>query len=121
MPAYIPFRPGDNNYSLNVTLNATPYLIDVHWNDRAPSAQGGVWYMDLYNADRTPISTGIAILLGAEIATQRFYIPFFQQNVLQVVDTSNSGVDAAYDELGTRIQVLYQTQAEYQNPPANGV
>lgn len=126
MPSYIPFIPSDNNYTLSVTLDGTPYLIDVHWNERAPSSQGGVWYMDLYAADRTPIAVGIAILLGAEINTQRRYISFFQENVLQVVDTSGSGVDAAFDELGGRIQVLFLTNAEMQSgavsaPPPIGI
>jgi len=101
MAEYLPFIQSDTNYRLVVPLSGVPYLIDVYWNDR-----DSAWYMDLYEADETVILTGIKLALG-QIIGRRSRHDFFTQHILRVIDTSGSGKDAGFDDLGGRIQVMH--------------
>lgn len=100
MASLIPFRTSDNNYRLRVPIDNIPYLLDVHWNDFE-----GAWYFDLRQEDETLILANIKIMLGGRIG--RFSAdPFFQSFIIQVRDTTASGSDAGYDDLGMRVQVV---------------
>jgi len=111
MADLIPFTPSDTNYRLQVALDGVAYLFDVHWN-----ARDNGWYFDLREQDETPILLGIKVVLGPPLGRTRRYHPFFQNHVLQVIDTSGAGVDAGFDDLGARVQVLHMTMAEFRNP-----
>ena len=105
----IPFIPSDNNYTLGVILGGVKYWFDTHWNQ--PEA---AWYFDLYQEDFTPICLGIKVVLGTNLG-KRSSDPFFQANVLRALDTTNSGVDAAYDDLGARVIVTHFSLTELIN------
>lgn len=105
---YLPFIPSDNNYTLRVVLGDDPVLIDVHWNSR-----DAAWYMDIYDDTRAPIAMGLKVVLGSPLGKGFQHVDFFQKHILQVVDTSGAQIDAAYDDLGTRIQVAHITTAEF--------
>lgn len=108
MAEYLPFTQSDNNYTMHVPLNGTTYDFDVRWN-----SSDAAWYLDLYEADRTPIATSLKVVLGPPLGHSLQYLPFFQEHILQVLDTTNSGADAAYDDLGGRIQVLHMSMDEF--------
>ena len=110
MAGYLPFIQSDNNYTLRTTLGDTTYELDVRWNSR-----DSAWYMDIYTADRTPIVTGVKLVLGTTIGRHLQYLQFFQDNILQVLDTTNSRVDASFDDLGGRIQVIHMTMDEFKH------
>ncbi len=100
MPVRLPFPPSLNNYRMQVSLRNQPYLFDVRWNDR-----DGAWYFDLRQDDETLILGGIKVVLGGTIGHSSTH-PFFQARSLTVIDTSGVGVDAGYDDLGGRIQIV---------------
>lgn len=101
MPEYLPFIQSDNNYRLQVPLSGVLYLFDVRWNDR-----DSAWYMDMYEADETPILLGVKLVLGNILGRRSRHL-FFVQHLLRVVDTSGSGKDAGFDDLGSRVQVMH--------------
>ena len=103
MPRRIPFVPSKNNYRLNVPLDGTRYLFDnIHWNAQD---HGGAWFLDLREEDESPILLGIKLVLGARIGISSTH-PFFQSYFVRVVDTAGQGIDAGYDDLGARIQLV---------------
>lgn len=110
MSEYLPFIQSDNNYTLRVPLDGTTYQFRVRWNSR-----DGAWYMDLANEDLTPIAYGLKIVLGARLGAALQHLSFFQEHILTVVDTTSHGLDAAFDDLGDRIQVAHTTVDEFRN------
>ncbi len=106
MPVRLPFQPSQNNYRLVVPLRNTPYLLDVHWNTR-----DSAWYFDLREEDETPILLGNKVLVGSKIGRASNH-DFFKTRGFEVMDTAGVGVDAAYDDLGARIQVIVTDTSE---------
>jgi hypothetical protein len=106
MPVYIPFQPSRNNYRLVVPLNSVPFIFDVRWNSR-----DNAWYFDLREEDETAIRCGNKILVGSKIGRASNH-GFFVQRSFDVVDTSGSGTDAGYDDLGARVQVILTDRSE---------
>jgi hypothetical protein len=101
MPTIIPFIQSDNNYQLAVAIDGTPYVFDVKWNTRDEA-----FYFDLLESDGlTVIAAGIKVVLGVKLG-RRCSDPFFDTHSLTAVDTSGQSLDAGYDDLGGRVQVV---------------
>ena len=100
-PQVLPFVPAEPSYRVSTTLGATQFLLDVHWNDRA-----GAWYFDILASDETRLRSGIKVVLGALLGG-RCVTPGFPDGVLVAVDTTGQGRDAGYDDLGSRVVVLF--------------
>jgi len=106
MPRLIPLTPSEPFYSFTTTLEDVDYLFDVRWN-----AIDGAWYFDVSTVSEEPILPGIKIVLGA--SPGRLCIdPRFPPGAFFVVDTTGQGVDAGFDDIGTRVQLHYYTSAE---------
>ncbi len=110
MADLIPFVQSDNNYVLGVPFGDVRYMMTVRWNSR-----DAAWYMDIRLEDDTPVALGLKLVLGPPLG-RRSTDPFFQTNILQVVDTTGTGVDAAFDDLGGRIQVMHLTLDDLESP-----
>jgi hypothetical protein len=107
MPVTIPFSPSIGNYRFGCTIGSSPYLFDVVWN-----ARDGAWYFDLLSADQTQIYTSIKIVIGTALG--RLCVnPAFPSGVFEAIDLSGAGLDAGFDDLGTRVVVYYYTAAEF--------
>ncbi len=106
MPVRIPFQPSENNYRMRLSLSQQPYLFDVHWNSR-----DAAWYFDIRADDETPILLGIKAVLAATIGKRSTH-DFFKAHLLTLVDTSGLGIDAGFDDLGGRIQLLVSDGTE---------
>lgn len=106
MPARIPFKTSINNYRLSISITNDVFLFDVRWN-----AFDEAWYFDLRQEDETLILGGIKIVLGMSIGRTCNHA-FFKSNILQVIDTTDSKLDAGYDDLGARIQMVLTSSTE---------
>lgn len=106
MVATIPFRPSDNNYRLVVPFDNVVTIIDTRWNER-----DGAWYIDFRQEDETPIALGVKIVLGVNLGRRSTH-DFFKTQVFVPFDTSGSGKDARFDELGARVIVQRLTIAD---------
>ncbi len=107
MPELIPFTTSKTNERLGVALGGVRYFFDVRWN-----SQDKAWYFDLLVEDLTPIAIGLKVVLGVNLG-RRSANPFFKNRVLRVVDTSGTGFDAGYDDLGARIVLLHIDLSEF--------
>lgn len=112
MADLIPFIQSDNNYQLTVPLTGDSgtdnFIINTRWNSR-----DAAWYIDIYENDYTPVALGLKLVLGSNIGRSYKHKVFFQEHFLQVVDTSGSRKDAAYDDLGGRIVVVHMSMSEF--------
>lgn len=89
------------NYRFGATIESTPYLFDVRWNSR-----DAAWYMDVLEASEQPIVLGIKLVLGAYLG-RRSNHRLFKRGVFMMLDTSDAGRDATYDDLGERVILVY--------------
>lgn len=101
MAKIVPFEPSIPSYRFSTTLIGKTYTIDVHWN-----ARDDAWYFDLLDSAGAPIVHGIKIVLGALLggrcADERFPLGRFM-----ACDTTDSGTEAKFDDLGTRVLVYF--------------
>jgi hypothetical protein len=84
------------------------YIFNTRWNSR-----DAAWYIDIYENDYTPIALGVKLVLGLQLGRAMKYRKFFQEHVLQVIDTANTQTDAGYDDLGDRVVVMHMSMTEF--------
>lgn len=109
-PVVIPFVQSDTNYQLAVSIDGVPYVFDVTWNVRDNDG-AGAFYFDMYEGDGTTlIAAGVKVVLGVSLG-RRSSGAFFQNHTLTAIDTSGADLDANFDDLGRRVQVVCVTFA----------
>ncbi len=102
----LPLVPGLGHYTFTTTLSDVPFEFEVRWNER-----DGAWYLSMYDTDGTPMAEGMKIVLGAFLGRRSVH-PWFAENILAVVDTTLTEVDATFDDLGVRILVKHWPVAD---------
>lgn len=107
----IPVEPsiGSYNFTCAIAYNnteGTQYAFDMVWNPR-----DAAWYMSVLEADETPIVVGCKVVLGAFIGRWSQH-PLLQYGVFYAYDVSGSEVDAGFNDLGTRVLVVYAPQED---------
>lgn len=109
MPSTLPLVPSIPFYRVGTTLNNVQYLLDITWNGR-----DGAWYMSILDADANPIAMGLKLVLGSRLG-RTSAAPNFPDGAIVLQDTSGNGVDAMFDDLGTRVIAIYFTPTELAN------
>ena len=97
----LPLVPSTPNYRFATTLDGTSYVFDVRWN-----ARDEAWYLDVYDQNETLIRAGVKIVLGALLG-RRSVDPAFPDGLLIATDLSGEGREATFDDLGTRVVVIF--------------
>jgi hypothetical protein len=107
---YLPFTQSVNNERVGVALEDARYYFFRRWNSR-----DAAWYMDIRAEDDSAVALGVKLVLGVSLGRRSTHA-FFQKHALYVIDTTGQNRDAAYDELGGRVQVLHLSLDDRQNP-----
>lgn len=108
MPEQLPLVPSIPSYRVGTTLGGTQYLLDVRWN-----ARDEAWFLDVLAEDETPVATGIKVVLGVFLGG-RVVDAAFPDGLLLAADLTGRGLDAGFDDLGSRVVVNFFTRAELQ-------
>lgn len=106
MAQELPFDSISSNYSVGTVLDGDDFIFNVHWN-----ARDAAWYMDILNPDEDVLYAGVKIVLGAFLGFRSIHEDM-PDGVFYAIDTSQSNVDAGYDDLGARIKVLFLTNSD---------
>jgi hypothetical protein len=109
----LPFEPSRGAYEFTTRIEDAEYFFFVRWN----AHKLGGWYFDI--ADETGaaerprrlIARGLKIVLGIAIG-RWIQHPLFAGGAFIAIDTTQSGRDAGYDDLGKRVEVRYYTLDE---------
>lgn len=96
----LPLISSAHHYTVSHTLFDVPLIYDVRWNTTDAS-----WYLNIHDGDAAPIAFGLKIALGA-IINRRVLDDRMAPALLVALDTSGKGIDATFDDLGTRVVVL---------------
>ncbi len=102
----LPLIPSVRQYTFDTVLDENPYVVRVTWNDRDEA-----WYLDIADADRVAIAYGIKVVLGANLGRVNNH-KLFDNGALLALDRSGENREAAFDDLGDRVLVVYVTGLE---------
>jgi hypothetical protein len=97
----LPVVPSIGNYRFATAIETVNYIFEVRWNTR-----DAAWYLNVLESDETPIIYGAKVVLGAYIG-RRVDHPLFNDGVLVASDTSGAGLDAGFNDFGTRVLLQY--------------
>jgi hypothetical protein len=106
MAEQVSLVPSVAQYELRTDLEGAEYTLKMRYADRL-----GVWLMDLEDENGEPIITGawcllnVRLLKGNTVATR-------PPGDLVFVSTSQDGREATFDNMGTRVELIYLTAAE---------
>jgi hypothetical protein len=110
---FITLPQSNPNYRIGVTLLGVSYWFDIRWNEPDPArpAMTGAWFLDVYDVNLKPIWSGIKLVIGTYLGRACQQSPF-TDGVLIVYDTSGKSLDAGFDDLGGRVQMIYLPQED---------
>lgn len=112
MPQIIPFRPSEANYEFDVAIDGVTYTFDVHWNSREEA-----WYFHIFQPSDVvlglyPVVCNVKVVLGTYLG-RRTHHPLFQNGLLLCrVSQGDDLSEPRFDDMGTRVQVLYFTRED---------
>jgi hypothetical protein len=106
MPEKLPLLPAIQNSRVSCVIGDSQFLFDIRWNNRDES-----WYMDMRDQDEDLIVAGMRIVLGSPLGA-RTADSRFPPGVFLAIDTTNSGQEATYDDLGERVIVMFFSPEE---------
>jgi len=103
-------RPSVPSYDFTTTLSDADFLVEIDWADR--SGESGAWFMTLSTAAGEAIFSGVKIVIGAFLG-RRSTNPRGPAGFIVCEDTSGNNLDAGFDDMGTRVRVLFFTGEEF--------
>lgn len=106
MAQVLPLQPSIAFYRFSTALDSVPYIFDVRWNGR-----DAAWYMDISDEAENPIGRGIKIVLGANLG-QKNRTAAFPAGAFVAIDASGQGRDAGFDDIGSRVIVVFLSVAD---------
>lgn len=103
MPNAIPFRPGEPEQILQITLDDAPYVLRARWNTR-----DAAWYLDAWEGDgTTAILYGVKLVQGVILGKQTGHRLF--SSGMFMFDATDSGIEAGFGDFGTRVLLVHMT------------
>ncbi len=93
---------GEFRFRYRTVLDGITVSLQFRWDERDQS-----WYFDMGNASLVAIVRGIRCVIATDILAPYQYNPDVPPGVLDVVDTSNTNLEAERDEFGTRVVLRY--------------
>jgi hypothetical protein len=102
MAVVLPITVSSAHFSFVTELDSIGYTFEFRWNHRDSG-----WYLHLGDAEGTPLAQGIRVVLGTDMLGHFPGRLGFPPGVLTAVDTSGQSLEAAFDDLGSRVKLYY--------------
>jgi hypothetical protein len=93
-------------YTFGVTLEDIPLLFTVRWNVR-----GAYYTLDILTRDAVLIIGGIKLVVNSGLI-EKYPLAGLPPGELMLVDSSGSHEPVAFGDLGSRVELVYITEAE---------
>jgi len=93
---------GEFRFRYRMSLDGTVYAFQWRWNERDQS-----WYLDLGDASLVSTVRDIRMVIGTDVLAPFQALTTVPPGVLDIVDTSNSNLEATRDDFGTRVLPRY--------------
>ena len=102
----IPLRADSPAFKFQITLDAVEYTLQFSWNSRMAR-----WFFDISTSDGTAIVMGQPVLVNFALML-RFKDTALPQGRLYFYDTSGAALDPDRFDLGSRVVMYYEDEAE---------
>lgn len=106
MAVVIPIVADVPDFDLQVELDGTTYTLEFQWNERDEG-----WYLTTKTAEDDIIVAGRRVVLDMPLLS-RFADDRLPDGVLVAIDTSGTGAEPGYEDLGRRVLLLYHPRSE---------
>lgn len=106
MSVTIPLRSDLPHYTFQVELDSASYEFEVRWNEAAAG-----WIMSIFTSDAQPLITGLRLVVDWSLAG-RYADARLPPGKLIALDTSGAHADPTRNDLGSRVILLYFSEAE---------
>lgn len=90
------------SFIILVTLAGNNYYLEFNWNLASLN-----YFVSISDGNNVPLLMGIPMVIDYDL-TSRFQIPGLFPGVLLLYDTSRTGTECGFGELGQRCILLYQ-------------
>lgn len=107
MALQIPTSAELPSYVQRVTLEGREYVLAFDWNERE-----GRWFLDLLDNEETPLAVGLKVVVGFPLLRRRKTDPRLPPGDFIAIDSSDTGRDPGFGELGGRVALCYLEAAE---------
>lgn len=104
----LPFIPSVADYTFTTTIESVAHRFRVRWNSRDQA-----WFFDVETEDGVVLRQGVKIVLGAFLGRGGTE-GIFADGVIVARDTTSQAKEAGFDDITTRVEVLYLTALEVQ-------
>jgi hypothetical protein len=94
------------SYVQRTTLEGREYVLAFDWNERE-----GRWFFDVLDSEETPLAVGLKVVVGFPLL-RRKTDPRLPPGDFLAIDTSDTGADPGFAELGGRVRLCYLEAAE---------
>lgn len=99
----IPVRSDLDRYSMTVTIEGTEYRLALSFNTRDDR-----WYLSVGLTDGTPLASGIPVIVDTPLLARWAANPDLPADgFLMAVDTTGESEEAAKEDLGDRVKLLW--------------
>jgi hypothetical protein len=106
MSVTVPLRSDLPFYRFQVELDEVTYGLAFRWNYEA-----GAWFLTLYTSEDEVILAGVKVVVDWPVGS-RSADPRMPPGALQFLDTTGARQDPGEEDLGSRVVLLYFTEAE---------
>jgi hypothetical protein len=108
MAVLLPIVPQGADFSFVTQLDGVAFTFGFRWNWRDSG-----WYLTLGDAEGTPLAQGLRVVLRTSLLGKAPFRQGFPQGYLYATDTSGQDVEAAQDDIGSRVKVYYLNAADF--------
>jgi hypothetical protein len=102
MSALIIPLTSDHYQDFKIALESTDYFFVIQWNERS-----AFWTLDIYTAGKALVKGGMVLRAGYSLLDQ-YSDELLPPGKIKMIDQNGGGVDPSYDDLGTRVVMLYE-------------
>ncbi len=106
MSIQLPIKPEGARFQFSSEIEGISYTFTFRWNGR-----DGAWFLEVGDGDGTSLVTGIKVVINC-LLLGRATIAGLPGGDFIAFDTTGQAIDAAFEDLGRRVQVVYFTRAE---------
>ena len=92
----------DHYQDFKIALDNADYFLVIQWNERS-----SFWTLDIYTAGKTLVKGGMVLRADYSLLDQ-YSDDLLPQGKIKMIDQSGEGVDPSYDDLGSRVVMLYE-------------
>ena len=104
----IPIPEGDVATTQRFLLDGEYFTLTIRFNERDVG-----WWLDIADGDGNPLVFGIALRADTPVQAHLRHLDGLPPGLFTCIDTTDQGLDPAFEDLGDRVLLLYLEEADF--------